>query len=332
MPPFSPRRPVRLRWSRALVPPLRISDILRWADDFHADAGRWPLPKDGPIANTNETWMAVQSALKHGRRGLPGGSSLARLLAEKRGYRNIRNLPPLNVCQILDWADAFQARIGHWPTMFSGPVAGTWNETWRRVDSALRRGARGLRGHTSVARLLAKYRGVQNLTNRPPLTEAVILRWAKRHRRRTGRWPNEACGRVAEAPGETWRRIDRSLRVGVRGLPGGSSLAQLLAQHCGVRNVQRLPCYSLKEILSWADAHHRRTGQWPQENMGVIPEAAGETWGAVQTALKRGQRGLPGGSSLPRLLAEHRGVHHHRKSLPVNDRRKTVLAALPADA
>ena len=171
-------------------------------------------------------------------------------------------------------------------------------------------GRRGLRGHTSLAQILAKYRGVQNLTNRPRWTEALILRWAKRHRRRTGRWPTESCGAVAEARGDTWHRIDRSLRVGVRGLSGGSSLAQLLAQHCGVRNLRRLPAYSVKQILRWADAHHRRTGQWPQGHMGAIPEAPGETWHAVQAALSQGRRGLPGGSSLPRLLADHRGVRH----------------------
>ena len=276
MPRFLPRQSVRLRQPRALVPPLRVADILRWADRFHARMGRWPTSSDGPIADTNETWMGVAGALKNGCRGLPGGSTLARLLAEHRGYRNIGDLPRLKVSQILEWADAFQVQTGRWPTMRSGPVAGASNETWHRLDSALRRGARGLRGHTSLPLLLAKYRGVQNLTNRPRWTEALILRWAKRHRRRTGRWPNEACGAVADAPAETWLRIDRSLRAGVRGLPGGSSLAQLLAQHCGVRNLRGLPSYSIKQILRWVDAHHRRTGQWPQAHMGAIPEAPGK--------------------------------------------------------
>jgi len=150
------------------------------------------------------------------------------------------------------------------------------------------------------------------------------LRWAKRHRRRTGRWPNEACGAVADAPGETWHRIDRSLRAGVRGLPGGSSLAQLLAQHCGVRNIRRLPAYTVKQILRWADAHHRRTGQWPQAHMGPIPEAPGETWRAVHAALNRGQRGMPGGSSLARLLADRRGLRHP------HDRPRLTLAQIRA--
>src|SRR5690242_2352497 len=133
MPPFSPRRPKRLRRPRRLIPHLRVPEILRWADRFHARMGRWPMARDGAISGTNETWMGVHSALKSGWRGLPGGSSLARVLAEHRGYRNVADLPPLTVPQILGWVDAFRRRTRQWPTMFSGPIAGTANETWRRV-------------------------------------------------------------------------------------------------------------------------------------------------------------------------------------------------------
>jgi hypothetical protein len=33
-------------------------------------------------------------------------------------------------------------------------------------------------------------------------------------------------------PDEKWRNIDNALRYGLRGLPGGSSLAKLLAEKC----------------------------------------------------------------------------------------------------
>lgn len=42
-----------------------------------------------------ETWANVDNALRNGLRGLPNGSSLARLLAEKKGVRHIQDLPPL---------------------------------------------------------------------------------------------------------------------------------------------------------------------------------------------------------------------------------------------
>src|SRR5260370_6448259 len=76
-----------------------------------------------------------------------------------------------------------------------------------------------------------------------------------------------------------------------------------------------LPDLNVADVLAWADAYHARTGQWPRRDSGPIPESPGETWLAVEAALCLGQRGFPGGSTLPRLLAEHRGVRN-RKGLP----------------
>jgi hypothetical protein len=77
--------------------------------------------------------------------------------------------------------------------------------------------------------LLVKKRGVRNTRNLPPLTQEQILRWADRYFQRTGQWPKYTCGPIAEAPGETWAVVDNAQRKGKRGLPGGSSLAKLLA-------------------------------------------------------------------------------------------------------
>jgi hypothetical protein len=70
---------------------------------------------------------------------------------------------------------------------------------------------------------------------------------------------------------------------------------------------------SIKQILAWADAHHRQHGQWPSARSGAIE--GGETWKGVDVALRRGSRGLPAGSTLARLLAKHRGVRN-RSALP----------------
>ena len=120
----------------------------------------------------------------------------------------------------------------------------------------------------------------------------------------------QLSGPLPEAPGDSWQRLDALLRRGGRGLPGGSSLAQLLARRRRVRNPAAPPPLSIRQILKWADAHHRRTGTWPKADSGPIPEAPGETWTAVAHALQRGTRSLSGHSSLARLLAAHRGVRY----------------------
>jgi hypothetical protein len=82
----------------------------------------------------------------------------------------------------------------------------------------------------------------------------------------------------------------------------------------------RYPDLSIAPILAWADAHYARTGRWPAVLAGPIADAPGETWLRVHDALIYGQRGLPGGSSLARLLQQHRAdlycgsaVHHNQK-------------------
>ena len=296
----------------AKAPDLSEARILAWADAHYARTGQWPGTNSGSIREApSETWAAVKTALTLGYRGLPGGSSLAKLLAEQRGLRNIQDLPPLTEAQILAWAAAFFDRAGRWPTTRSGPIAGTAGETWAGVDGALGRGARGLPEGSSLVRLLAARRQARNPLALPALTVEQVLAWADAHYARAGLWPTRKSGPIETAPGETWSAVDTYLMHGKRGLPGGSSLLSLLAEHRGVRHRLELPDLSVEQILTWADAYHARHGRWPKAPSGPVDGAPGETWSGIQHALHRGKRGLPQGSSLPRLLAEHRGARNH---------------------
>jgi hypothetical protein len=286
---------------------LRLSRILAWADAHRRRTGAWPTARSGPIAGApGETWRGMDEALRTNRRGLTGGSSLARLLGQHRGVRWRCYPPPLTEKQVLAWADRHRERTGAWPTYRSGPVEGTPGETWRMVDTTLRRGSRGLRGGRSLATLLATKRGVRNRRSLPVLTVAQALAWAKAHHGRTGTWPTSKSGAIAEALGETWRGVDQALKWGYRGLKGGVSLAGLLARELGVRNRTNLPALTAAEVVVWAKAHQRRTGDWPTRESGAIGGVPGETWHGVDQALRWGYRGLPGGSSLGRFLREYR--------------------------
>jgi hypothetical protein len=73
------------------------------------------------------------------------------------------------------------------------------------------------------------------------LSVAQTLAWADAHHACTGAWPHADSGHVLDNRNEKWVNLTRALLLGLRGLPGGDSLARLLDRGRGVRNVQDLP-------------------------------------------------------------------------------------------
>lgn len=286
----------RKRRTRRELPDLSVAQILAWAEAHHLRTGSWPTVSTGELfEDPNEKWRCLDMDLRRGFRGLTGGTSLARLLADHQNVRNIKNLPNLSIAQILSWADDHHARTGRWPLRDDGEIDGIPNETWGTIQNALVRGRRGLPGNASLSELLAEHRGVRNHMDVPKLRIEKILAWADSHKARTGTWPRDTSGPIPEAPGETWAAVDSALGQGNRGLTSGSSLPQILAEHRGVRNPANPPRLSVKKILAWADAFHERSGRWPTARSGSIPEASEETWMRVVTALCEGLRGLSAG-------------------------------------
>jgi len=301
-------------------PRLRVKEILGWADAHHAESGQWPMKDSGPVrAAENENWLKIDVALRTGGRGLPGGSSLARLLAARRGVRNRKDLEALQIPRILAWADAHFERHGRWPTAKSGAVEASPGETWMGVSAALAMGIRGLPGGSSLAQLLASQRGVRNKKALPQLSLQQIVRWANGHREHTGHWPTESAGSVSGAAGEIWGNIAQALRMGLRGLPSGWTLGRLLAERCGRRNPADLPPLTEAQILKWADRYQKAKGRWPTAKAGAIDGGHGETWNAVDSALRDGVRGLTGDSSLARLLQKKRGVPNLQNLPPLTE-------------
>jgi hypothetical protein len=92
-----------------------------------------------------------------GALGLPGGSSLPRLLAARRGARNPAAPPRLTIGGILASAGAHRGREGRWPSARSGPVLEAPGGTWRRVATALREGLPGLPGGDLLPQLLRRH-------------------------------------------------------------------------------------------------------------------------------------------------------------------------------
>lgn len=320
--------PRRLKRRRP-APRLSVKTILEWADEFHRQKGRWPHHFDGYIKWAgDDTWGRVNGALARGYRGFPGGSSLAKPLYLHRGVRSPRNIPKLSERQIFAWAKAHYNRTGHWPTLESGPVKDAPGETWMAIDIVLSRGTRGLPTGSSLARLLDTLGVKRNSQRRPPLTEKQILAAADAFFRLHGHWPYLDSGPIDGLPGETWKTVDRALRRGSRGLPRRMTLASFLNKYRAIfegrsRRLPRLPTEKrlhLTHIVAWGKAFRERTGVFPNRSSGPVAAVEGLKWSAIDSALKRGGRGLPGGSSLAKLFGSRR---RHPILLSCQSARKT---------
>jgi hypothetical protein len=293
-------------------PTVTVQNILGWADEHFKRTGGWPTNNSGTIAaaeglDKDRMWSGVNVALGEGRvRGAAAGSSLSKLLRKHRGVCNTILLPRLTIPQILMWADAHYKRTGQWPDTRSGLIPHAKKQTWSAVHGALKTGVRGLPGGSSLTRILVEHRGVRNKVHPPHLSVQQILAWADAHFKQTGLWPRADSGPVFQLSGEKWSAVNLALRIGLRGLPGGSSLAKLLAERRGVPIGPERPRLSYRQIIAWAHAHLKQTGRRPWAHSGPVVQAPGERWGTIDIALMKGSRGLPGGTTLARLLDQHK--------------------------
>lgn len=291
--------------SRNVGNKLQISAILSLADGHRERTGRWPSADSGPVADApGETWRALNRALERGSRGLPGGSSLAKLLARHRhqqGYEHLFERRELSESNILHWADRHRRETGDWPTRSSGVVLGQPLEKWGSIHACLVKGLRGLPGGVTLAGLLSKHRGRRSRAHLPPLTETRILKCADAYNRNTGEWPTLESGSTRELRGDDWAAVDRALRMGTRGLAGGSSLAKLLADSGRKSTAKHAPRLSTYLVLKWGQAHRKKTGRFPTSKSGPVLDAPSENWSAIASALEVGTRGLPRGLTLAGL-------------------------------
>ena len=308
-----------------LYPPVLTEElVLSWADAHFERTGEWPIADSGPIPETEalwaaktpvrvfepriDTWLRIDAALRTGNRGLSGGRTLAQLLEQRRGARNRKNVPALRTDLILQWATEHHQRTGRWPTCWSGEIAGSGGETWGGFNVSLVHCYRSLTGRTTLAQLLAENGLTQHPDSLPKLDIDKILQWVDAYHTRNKTWPDLHSGDIPEAEGETWLKVNTAMHSGVRGLRPGSSLAKLLAETRGRHNRRYPTNLTVEVILAWADDHFNIYGQFPGRSSGQVHASPEESWSAIYDALAKGTRGLPGGSSLPKIFEDHRGI------------------------
>jgi hypothetical protein len=154
--------------NRTSLPDLNTDQILAWAEAHRAATGKWPNDKSGSVIGASaEDWNTISEALRNGRRGLPGGTSLALLLSQHHPER----CRDLSLETVLTWGNAFYAAHGRWPRASDGVIAMAPGENWRALNQALRKGSRRLPAGLSLARLF---------TGRPAPTPEEIGRSVQR--------------------------------------------------------------------------------------------------------------------------------------------------------
>jgi hypothetical protein len=286
--------------------------IIEAAKRHHVRTGRWPTKNSGDATEAfgfKTTWSAIHTALRFGCHGLPGGASLHRLLQPLTG--NVATL--LTEGMIINAAKLHHARTGRWPSKACGEAADDFGFeiTWLAVNTALREGYRGLAGGSTLDRLLKEISGRTPRARRGTkttihLTEAAILEAARRHHARTGQWPSRRSGDATQDIGHrmTWAAVSHALSFGFHGLAGGSTLTKLLQPSLS-RVVRQASDLTEETLLQAAKRYHDRTGRWPTQVSGDATDDLGfaTKWNSIDQALRAGRNGLPGGSSLSKLLA-----------------------------
>lgn len=295
--------------------PLEPDQVIQWAIEWEKATGRWPRQTDGKIPGTLEYWTSIHGALREGWRGLPGGQSLAQFLEETLDIINRGSIPSFGPKDIIQWAKEWNKRTQKWPSFNSGPIPGT-RVTWKLVDVRLRVGTKGFLGGSGLSEFLQENCGARRGARGDELSvegiKSHIVSWNKR----TGEWPRINSGPV---PGtkDTWMKFHSALSEGLRGLPRGGSLGVLVIQVSGERhprNTKNAPMLTIEKIAEWATSWNLRTDGWPKADSGKIPDSGGESWDGVNWALRKGRRGLPGGSSLKEFLRGRFGATIKRRS------------------
>ncbi len=152
---------------------------------------------------------------------------------------------PLTVQMVQTWGDNYLGEFEVHPKPQDGGLHLPKGEDWAKIHYAFTKGKRGL---PRMPGGLPEFFGY----NKPVLTETIILKWADRCHELTGEYPSERTGkswqnlddtRTSEEVGlpsnESWNGVNLALSRSLRGLPGGSSLYQLLRKHNRIPRARR---------------------------------------------------------------------------------------------
>ena len=134
----------------------------------------------------------------------------------------------LTISRVHEEIRVHHSRVGRWPSRLAGPVP-TLGITFAALDTALKRGSRGLPRGSSLGEEVAKVREAAGGPDGVPITLDRVRAAIAEHRNRTGSYPGVRAGHC-EPLGINWKALNERLRQGTGDLAGGSSVAREVAE------------------------------------------------------------------------------------------------------
>lgn len=172
--------------------------------------------------------------------------------------------------------------------------------TARNLANSFRKGLRGLDGNISFPEFANQVLG---LKEKKDLDVSMIIKELKKYHKKNKKYPNKRDASFFLADGTSATSLDQALRMGFRGLDGGSSLAKLIEEISGkpshTNKMKLTESIIKKEIISF----YMKNKQYPTQ-CSKESKPFGSTWVSIDLALRSGFRGLEGGSSLSKLVKE----------------------------
>lgn len=247
---------------------------LRQAVEAHrlANGGRFPTSAEG-WALPGLAWGTIDTRLRDGACGLPGGSSLSRWLDD--AYPAERT-SPYTSASLRAWVTAHRnANGGAFPHVDTGAIPGT-DRTWKNVNDALRRGLDFTKCRSFSSWLDDQF-PLDRRKKAALITSNLILVLVEAYRAENdGEFPYRESGKVAGL-NMTWTQLDNALRQ------GGKSLAKWLGKR--YPEFVEVPEHRL---LAWVEAYARENDRaLPAQQSGEI-FGTGWTWHLVDRALRSG--------------------------------------------
>lgn len=247
---------------------------LRQAVEAHrlAKDGRFPTSAEG-WALPGLAWGTIDTRLRDGACGLPGGTSLSRWLDD--AYLAERT-SPYTSASLRAWVTAHRnANDGAFPHVDTGAIPGT-DRTWKNVNDALRRGLDFTKCRSFSSWLDDQF-PLDRRKKAALITSDLILVLVEAYRaEHDGEFPYRESGKVAGL-NMTWTQLDNALRQ------GGKSLAKWLGK--------RYPEFvevPEQRLLAWIEDYASANDRaLPSQKSGEIL-GTGWTWHLVDRALRSG--------------------------------------------